>query len=117
MSVRSLFEEPLQGKTLLSRVFWLYGVAGSLLYGAIEFFLDPGSAAVMRIYTVGGLLFTVYVTVATYQCAMNCKSRSVGRMARVSAVISLLLLPVLAYLDLTGALNLAALGTEQLPDF
>jgi hypothetical protein len=33
-------------------------------------------------------------------------------MARISAVLSLLLLPVLAYLDLTGALSLAMLGEQ-----
>lgn len=92
-------------------------MAGSLVYGALEFFLDPGNAAVMRIYTIGGLLFTVYVTVGTYQCAMNCRSPFIGRLARISAVISLLLLPVFAYLDLTGALSLAAFGTGQMPDF
>jgi hypothetical protein len=52
------------------------------------------------------------VTVATYRCAGNCASKFWARMARISAVLSLLLLPVLAYLDLTGALGLALLGEQ-----
>jgi hypothetical protein len=70
-------------------------------------FLDPGNEGVMRVYVIGGLIFSVYVTVATYQCAMNCRSAVLGRFVRVSALISLLLLPVLAYLDLAGVLTLA----------
>ena len=108
--------DPLQGKTSLSKVIWLYGVLGSVLYGAIELFLDPANLGVMRAYVIGGLVFSMYVTVATYQCAMNCRSPFLGRLVRVSAVISLLLLPVIAYLDLTGALTLAALGGEQFPE-
>jgi hypothetical protein len=117
MSVRpsllAFLKEPLLGKTSLSRVFWLYGVLGSLVYGAIELFLDPGNDLVMRIYVIGGVIFSVYVTVATYQCAPNCKSPAVVRLARISAVLTLLLLPVLTYLDLSGALSLMALGGEQ----
>ena len=113
MNVGAFLKEPLLGKTSLSRVFWLYGVLGSLLYGAIELFLDPGNDFLMRVYVIGGLLFSVYVTVATYQCAANCKSRLLARLARVSAVITLVLLPVITYLDLSGALTLLALGGEQ----
>ena len=83
---------------------------GSVLYGAIELFLDPGNDFIMRVYVIGGLIFSVYVTVATYQCAANCKSPLIARLARISAVITLLLLPVLTYLDLTGALTLAGVG-------
>jgi len=109
----AFLEEPLQGKTSLSRVFWLYGVLGSLVYGAIELFLDSGNELLMRIYVIGGLIFSVYVTIATYKCAPNCKSPAVARLARISAVITLVLLPVLTYLDLSGALSLLAFGGEQ----
>jgi len=108
----SALSDPLQGKTSLSTVVWGYGLLGSILYGAIELFLDPGNEFAMRTYTVGGLLLSIYVTVATYRCAGNCKSKFWARMARISAVLSLLLLPVLAYLDLTGALSLAMLGEQ-----
>ena len=112
MKVWSALSDPLEGKTSLSTVVWGYWLLGSILYGAIELFLDPGNEFAMRMYTVGGLLFSIYVSVATYRCAGNCKSKFWGRMARVSAVLSLLLLPVFAYLELTGALSLAMLGEQ-----
>ena len=102
--------DPLRGRTSLSKVFWVYGLLGSVLYGALELFLDSGNASVIRIYSVVGFLYSIYVTVATYRCADNCASQFLGRMARISAVLSLLLLPVIAYLDFTGALSLALMG-------
>ena len=104
--------DPLRGRTSLSKVVWAYGLLGSLVYGALELLLDPGNALVIRMYSVVGLLFSIYVTVAIYRCADNCSSKFWGRTARVSAVLSLLLLPVLAYLDFTGALSLALLGEQ-----
>jgi hypothetical protein len=53
-------QEPLQGKTSL--------------------------AEVMRAYLIEGLVFSLYFTVATYQCAMNCRSRFLGRWVRASVV-------------------------------
>ena len=110
MTLSAFLKEPLQGKTSLARVFWLYGVVGSVLYSALELLLDPGNESFTRIYVVGGLLFSAYVTLATYRCAGNCQSKALARFVRVSAVISLLALPVIAYLEFTGALG-AALST------
>jgi hypothetical protein len=112
MSRWSAFTDPLRGKTSLSKVVWGYGLLGSIVYGAIELFLDPGNATAMRIYSVGGLVFSVYVAIATYRCAENCRSKFWGRMARISAVLSLVLLPVVAYLEFTGALSLALMGEQ-----
>jgi sorbitol-specific phosphotransferase system component IIC len=115
-SFQSFITEPLEGKTSLSRVIWLYGVLGSLLYGAIELFLNPGNVLAMRLYAIGGLIFSIYVTLATYRCAGNCRSAALAKVVRVSAVITLLLLPVITYLDLTGTLTLSGLLGEQLPE-
>jgi hypothetical protein len=107
MRVEDFLTAPLRGKTSLNKVFWLYGVVGSLVYGAFELFLDPGNSVVMWIYEIGGLLISVYVAVATFRCAGNCRSKFWGRMAQISAVLSVLVLPVIAYIDLTGALTLS----------
>jgi len=107
MSLRSFLTEPLQGKTSLSKVFWLYGVLGSILVSAIGLAVDSGNQFLMRVYIAFGLLFSVYVTIATYQCAGNCQSKTLARFVRVSAVISLAVLPVFAYLEFTGALDVA----------
>jgi hypothetical protein len=112
MSITAFFEEPLAGKTSLSRVFWLYGIAGSLMYGALEFFLNPENQFLMRVYSIVGLLYMTYVTVAMYKCAANCKSPALARATRIGAVLSLLLMPFIAYLDLTGSLTLSSLMGE-----
>ena len=113
MGVRSFFEEPLQGKTPLTRVVWVYCVLGSVLYGALEFFLDPGNVPLLRTYAIGGLILSIYMAAATYRCAGNCRSPLTARLVRISAIASLILLPVIFYLEWTGALTLAALGGEQ----
>lgn len=107
MSLWTAIEDPLRGKTSLSKVFWLYGLLGSVLVSAIGLAFDPGNVFAMRCYTVFGLLFSVYVTIATYQCAGNCESKFLARLVRISAVISLVLLPLFAYLEFSGALDLA----------
>jgi hypothetical protein len=116
MTISEFLQEPLQGKTSLSRVIWLYGIVGSLLFSAIELFLNPENQFVMRVYTVLGLFFGIYVTVATYRCAKNSKSLSLARLVRVCAVISLVLLPVLTYFELTGAAFLSDFTQGQLPE-
>jgi hypothetical protein len=107
MSLWTAIQDPLRGKTSLAKVFWLYGLLGSILVSVIGLAFDSSNVFAMRFYTVFGLLFSVYVTIATYQCAGNCGSKSLAQFVRISAVISLVLLPVLAYLELTGALDLA----------
>jgi hypothetical protein len=93
-----------------------YSIFGSLLYGALEFLLNPDNAFVMRVYEIGSIVFLTYVTVATYKCAANCKSAVLARVARVSAIISLLLIPLIAYVDLTGSITIASLLGEPLPE-
>jgi hypothetical protein len=109
----SFIQAPLRGQTSLSKVFWLYGIAGSACYSAIGLLFDAGNEIAMRIYVIGGLIFTVYVTLATYQCAGNSRSVALARFVRILAVISLLLLPLFAYLGFSGALDLTSLRGEQ----
>lgn len=99
--------EPIEGKTSLSRVFWLYGVLGSILVSAAELLINPTNLWQLRIYVVLSLLFSLYVTIATYRCAGNCGSRVVAVLARISAIISLLALPFVAYFGFNGTLELA----------
>ena len=103
----SFLSEPLRGKTSLSKVFWLYGLLGSILVSALGLAVDPANEPATRIYIAFELLFSVYVTVATYQCASNCGSRILARLARISAVFSLVMLSVLAYLYFSGAIDFA----------
>jgi hypothetical protein len=102
--------DPLRGRTTLGRVVGWYGIVGSLVYSAFGLFIDVESVRVMQAYTIGGLIFTVYVTVATYQCAGSMRSSFGKSVVRVSAILTLALLPFLAYLALSGALTLTSLG-------
>jgi hypothetical protein len=115
VSIWTAVKDPLQGRTSLSKVFWVYGVLGSVVVSAIGLAVDPGSRFATRIYAVFGFIFSVYVTVATYRCAGNCQSNSVARFVRICAVASLVLLPVFAYLEFTGAIGaaLVSLRGEQ----
>jgi hypothetical protein len=107
VSLGSFLKEPLQGKTSLAAVFWLYGLLGSILVSLGGLAIDPLNELATRAYTAFGLLFSAYVTIATYRCASNCRSKSLARLARISAVASLVLLPVLAYLYFSGAIGVA----------
>jgi hypothetical protein len=102
--------DPLRGKTSLGRVIGWYGIVGSLVYSAFGLLIDVESDRAMRAYTVGGLIYTVYVTIATYRCAASLRSSFGRNFVRVSALLSLALLPLLAYLALSGALALTGLG-------
>jgi hypothetical protein len=109
--VRTRFiTDPIRGTAPIGRVIWLYGVVGSLVYGALELLIDPSDEAALRIYFIGGVVYTLYVTIATYRCAATIRSPFWRRAARASAVITLLLLPFLVYLCWSGALALTSLG-------
>ena len=69
---------PLEGRESPSRVFWLYGALGSLLYSCLGFLVPP-EFVVSRLYSIGGLLLTLYVIVATYRCAKNCRTEARAR--------------------------------------
>jgi hypothetical protein len=107
------FWDPLRGKTSLSRVIVVYGIVGSLAYGALALLFDVTDERSMWVYNIGGLILTIYVTIATYQCARNCHSVWMRNLVRVSAVLSLLLLPLLTYVVLSGAIDLTSLRGEQ----
>jgi hypothetical protein len=102
--------DPLRGKTSFGNVFGWYGVVGSLVYSALGLLIDVESERAMRVYTAGGLIFSVYVTIAMYRCAVSLRSSFARNLVRVSAVLSLALLPVLAYLASSGVLTLTGLA-------
>jgi hypothetical protein len=113
-SIPQFFRAPLEGKLSVSRVCAVYGILGSLLYGCLELIIDPFNSFMMRAYTIGGVLYSAYVIVGTYRCAVNCKTARMARFVRASCIISLVLLPVLTYVELNGALDSELSQLEQL---
>src|ERR1700756_1167826 len=105
MTLAQFLQAPLKGEISVSRVFWLYGVVGSLVYGLLEFFIDPGNPFLIRLYTVGAYAYSAYVIIGTYRCAVNCRTAGMARFVRISAIVSLLLLPVFMYFEFSGALD------------
>jgi tellurite resistance protein TehA-like permease len=106
----SVITDPIRGTVPIGRVIWLYGVVGALIYSALGFFVDLESERALRIYTIGGIAYTLYVTVATYACAATIKSPFWRLLTRASALITLALLPFLGYVSLSGVLSLTSLG-------
>jgi len=113
-TILQFFRAPLEGKLSVSRVFVLYGIVGSLLYGCLEFLIDPLNSFLMRTYTIGGVLYSAYVIVGTHRCAVNCKTARRARWVRVCCVISLLLLPVLTYVEWNGTFDSELSQLDQL---
>jgi hypothetical protein len=113
-TITQFFRAPLEGKISISKVFWVYGIVGSLIYSCLEFFVDPLNSFFMRAYILGGFLYSAYVIVGTYRCAVNCKTPRMARFVRVSCIISLVLLPVLTYMELSGVLDSELSQLEQL---
>ena len=105
MTPAQFVQAPLKGELSVSRVFWLYGVLGSLVYGLLEFFIDPANGFLIRLYTVGAYAYSAYVIVGTYRCAVNCRTAGMARFVRISAIVSLILLPVFMYFELSGAFD------------
>jgi hypothetical protein len=102
--------DPLRGKTSFGNVLGWYGVVGSLVYSALGLFIDIESERALRVYAIGGLIFSAYVSIAMYRCAVSLRSSFVRNLVRVSSVLSLALLPVLAYLASSGVLTLSGLA-------
>ena len=106
MNVWSALKDPLQGKVSLSKVFWVYGVLGSLACSALGLFIDTDNKFADWAYSIVGIVFSIYVTVATYQCAGNCGSAVLARFVRISTVVSVVVIvPFFAYLYFSGALE------------
>jgi hypothetical protein len=90
--------DPLQGKTPLWKVFWVYGVAVSIGYSFLGLLLDPLNSTSIGLYTAIGLGLGVVQSIMMWQCAFNGKSRAVGRLVRASVVIGLISIPLMLYL-------------------
>jgi len=104
MMLSRLVLDPLQGKTPLWQVAILYSAIGGGVLAVIGSFVARLGDTPMRIFMIAGLAYSTYVVIAVYRCADNCPWPALGRLVRLSAAISLLLIPIAVYLTLSGTI-------------
>jgi len=89
--------DPLQGKSPLWQVIWVYGFAVSLAYLLIEpLFL--ASNLIHGVYYALGIVITVAQSVMLWRCSYNARSPTYGRLLRVLVVAGVVMLLLLVYL-------------------
>ena len=93
--------EPLEGRTPLWKVFWVYGFAANFVYALIGLAIPVTSPVPLRLYLLLGFILGMYQLAALWQCAFNCRTRSTGLFIRASVIASLLFAPVFIYLIVT----------------
>lgn len=90
--------DPLQGRTSLRRVFWVYGFGVSVVYSFLGLLVDPLNVTSVRVYTVLGAAIGVVQSIMLWRCAYNTRSRLLGHWVRASVVVGLIAIPLLMYL-------------------
>ncbi len=98
---------PVRGLTPLWKIALLYGILGGAVFQVIALIVAPTSEGGSRVFALLALAYGTYVTVATYRCAMNCPWPTFGRLVRAGAAVSLVLVPMAAYLIFSGAMVFA----------
>jgi hypothetical protein len=96
MWTRALLE-PLNGKTPLWKVVWIYGFGVSVLYSVFGLVLAPETPLAIGIYGFIGLALGVVQSLMLWKCAYNSRFPSAGRVLRIAVVAGLLLLPLMLY--------------------
>ena len=91
--------DPLEGRSSLRRVFWLYGVGVSVAYMALGAFVPLDAVRPMLIYTLVGLALGVVQSVMLWKCAYNSQSRShtLGRVLRLCVIAGLIVTALVLY--------------------
>lgn len=95
---------PIRGTTSLWRLTWLYGIVGSAVLEIAGVLVAGSNEQAQRLMLLVGLGYGIYLTIATYRCAANSRWPRLAPLIRGVAVISLLLMPLMAYVVLSGDL-------------
>ena len=94
--------DPLRGVTPLWKVAVLYSMVGGGILGVAMKIAAPAGPAALRSFGLVALAYSAYVTIAVFRCAGNGLSPEWAQVIRIAAGISLLMLPLLAFLLFTG---------------
>src|SRR5260370_4689230 len=104
MTAVKVILEPLRGATTLWRVAWLYSFMGGAVLQILAILVVKAGASVQMV-ALACLTYGSYVTFAAYRCARNCPWPSLGRLVRFAALISLLLVPFVAFRIVAGGVT------------
>src|ERR1700688_3622821 len=89
MSASQFITDPLNGKTTLWRVAWLYSfIGGAVLQIAAVSIVEAGASR--ELVLLAGLVYGTFVTFAAYRCAVNCPWPILARLVRLCSLFSLL---------------------------
>jgi len=99
--------DPIRGVTPLWKVAVLYSIVGGGIFSLAMQIAAPTNPSALRAFGLVALAYGAYVTLAAFRCAGNCGSRELALVIRIAAGLSLLMLPFLAYLMLTGRVTFA----------
>ena len=89
--------DALRGKTSLAKVFWLYGLGGSVGYSFLRWIFEPRSPVAVAVYLVGGLGLGLLQCAMLWQCAYNSRVRFLGSVIRAGVICGSVTLPLLLY--------------------
>jgi hypothetical protein len=99
---RNLLLAPLKGEVSLASAWWLYGLAvnavGLILVAAARAMTD----ATNLLPAIVALPVSIYWAVGIWQCAYNCKFRSLGTYIRVCVAVAFLGMVVFGFAALHG---------------
>jgi hypothetical protein len=100
VTASQFFLDPLLGVTTLWKVAWLYSFVGGAVLQIIAIFVIKADASI-EVTSLVCVAYGSYVTLALYRCASNCPWPFLGRLVRLCALISLIIVvPFAAYLIL-----------------
>jgi heme/copper-type cytochrome/quinol oxidase subunit 4 len=95
--------DALSGKVSLSRAFWVYGLGVSVAYSIVGLLIDIENTVGVTIYLLVGAALGVLQTIILWRCALNSRSRFLGRLVRTAVVFGLIVVAVMLYVLFTNS--------------
>ncbi len=102
-----LIVDPIRGAIPLWKVALLYSIVGGGVLSVAMQLAGPTDPVALRVFGLVALSYAAYVTLAAFRCAGNGVPPRLARFVRIAAALSLFMLPLFAYLIVTGRVTFA----------
>jgi hypothetical protein len=99
--------DPIRGVTPLWKVAVFYSIAGGGILSVAMQIAELADPVALRLLGLLALGYAAYVTVAIFRCAGNSRAPQLASVIRIAAGLSLIMLPFLTYLIVTGRVTFA----------